>query len=324
MAGVTHGIVVAAHGWRWAWLGALGVLLALASASARSLSAMSEEERNNAFIGYSEDASRAQRPSSRVHSTHNQAAEGSWKFATREYLQSEQLKNRTEPILLSREPCVVLLPNFVRPEEAEAMIGDASPRLRSQRFRDQPDTRTSWGTVLWGKGFAHDTIAKSENLVRAARSDGLEVKRYQVGEKYNSHHDYFSSPGKELPDDRIATFLIYLKSAEEGGETIFPWAGGKERIDPNTGWPYRPLDYNNECEPPTTPESAVKVAVPTGYAVLFYNTKKDGSVDPYSQHGSCPVKEGEKWTATVWTRGANRFDPNDKWKESDIINMCYS
>ena len=53
---------------------------------------------------------------------------------------------------------------------------DASPRLRSQRFRDQPDTRTSWGAVLWGKGFAHDTIAKSENLVRAARSDGLEVK----------------------------------------------------------------------------------------------------------------------------------------------------
>jgi hypothetical protein len=52
--------------------------------------------------------------------------------------------------------------------------------------------------------------------------------------------------------------------------------------------------------------------------------QKDGQVDPYSQHGSCPVKHGEKWTATVWTRGKNRFDPLDKWKESDVINMCYS
>ena len=80
-----------------------------------------------------------------------------------------------------------------------------------------------------------------------------------------------------LPTESITIFWIAptldLQSAEEGGETIFPWAGGKEAIDPNTGWPDRPLDYNNECNPGTTPESAVKVMVPKGYAVLFYNTK---------------------------------------------------
>jgi hypothetical protein len=37
------------------------------------------------------------------------------------------------------------------------------------------------------------------------------VQRYRIGEKYNSHHDYFSSPTSQLKDDRIATFLIYLK-----------------------------------------------------------------------------------------------------------------
>ena len=92
-----------------------------------------------------------------------------------------------------------------------------------------------------------------------------------MGEKYNSHHDYFSNPKSQMKDDRIATYLIYLQSAEKGGETFFPWAGGKEKIDPNTGWPYRPLDYNRECEE-AQPESAVKVAVPAGSAVLFYNT----------------------------------------------------
>ena len=108
----------------------------------------------------------------------------------------------------------------------------------------------------------------------------------------------------------------------------------------------------------------MKVAVPTGYAVLFYNTlvrvaplvvvavcvvegwcsrrvadaelkltglvdlwqcamsQPSGEVDPYSQHGSCPVKRGEKWTATVWTRGSNRFDPEDRWKTSELLQLC--
>jgi hypothetical protein len=66
--------------------------------------------------------------------------------------------------------------------------------------------------MLWGKANrASETVEKAQSLVRAARSDGLEVKRYRIGEKYNSHHDYFSSPNQQLKDDRIATFLIYLQ-----------------------------------------------------------------------------------------------------------------
>uniref|UniRef100_A0A7S0QVX4 Fe2OG dioxygenase domain-containing protein n=1 Tax=Pyramimonas obovata TaxID=1411642 RepID=A0A7S0QVX4_9CHLO len=267
---------------------------------------LSESERASAFVGYSEKHV------------------GSWDTVTdKEFLESEGYKNLTEPILLSKSPCAILLPNFIKPEDAKQMINRATPKLRSQRFHDQPDTRTSWGTVLWGNDdLSGGTVRRSEQLVQAARSDGLEVKRYRVGEKYNSHHDYFSGPAKQLKDDRIATFLIYLQSAEVGGETFFPWAGGKEKIDPRTGWPYRPLDYNRECDPEGQPEGAVKVAVPTGSAVLFYNTLPNGEVDPYSQHGSCPVKVGEKWTATVWTRGKDRFDPNDRWKYAEILKMC--
>ena len=41
----------------------------------------------------------------------------------------------------------------------------------------QPGTRTSYGTMLWGKeNAAPDTVDKAQSLVRAARSDGLEVK----------------------------------------------------------------------------------------------------------------------------------------------------
>jgi hypothetical protein len=62
---------------------------------------------------------------------------GGWEFASREHLAAEQLQNRTEPILLSKSPCVLLLPNFVDPKAAELMMRDSVGTLRSQEFRDQ-------------------------------------------------------------------------------------------------------------------------------------------------------------------------------------------
>ena len=35
-------------------------------------------------------------------------------------------------------------------------------------------------------------------------------------------------------------------------------------------------------------------------AVLFYNVLPDGNVDDFSQHGSQPIKEGEKFLANLW------------------------
>jgi len=37
-----------------------------------------------------------------------------------------------------------------------------------------------------------------------------------------------------------------------------------------------------------------------GDALMFYSLKPDGSEDPSSLHGSCPVIKGEKWSATKW------------------------
>ncbi|KAK3272609.1 hypothetical protein CYMTET_19106 [Cymbomonas tetramitiformis] len=266
---------------------------------------ITDAERRNAFIGYSEKTRLVENLPQK--------------------LDIEKL-NSSEPILLSKTPCAYLLPQYISEQEATDLIEQANPRLRSQQFRDQPDTRTSWGATFYGQpeSLTYQIIKRSENMVQTARSDGIEVKRYRVNEKYNSHHDYFSSPTNKLKNERVATFLIYLKTAEVGGETMFPWAGGKETIDPRTGWPYRPLDYNKECEPGTMPESALKVKVPTGSAVVFYSLHQNGTVDPYSQHGSCPVTEGEKWTATVWTRATDAMNPSENWKTADLLARCES
>lgn len=53
--------------------------------------------------------------------------------------------------------------------------------------------------------------------------------RYEVGQQYKPHFDYFSNDANGAPfigssGNRMATVLTYLSTPEEGGETVFPEA----------------------------------------------------------------------------------------------------
>lgn len=56
-------------------------------------------------------------------------------------------------------------------------------------------------------------------------SGTLQVLRYELGQKYDAHHDVGeldSKSGQQLAADggfRAATALLYLSDVEEGGET---------------------------------------------------------------------------------------------------------
>ena len=39
-----------------------------------------------------------------------------------------------------------------------------------------------------------------------------------------------------------------------------------------------------------------------GDALLFFSLLPNATTDPLSLHGSCPVIQGEKWSATKWIR----------------------
>lgn len=65
---------------------------------------------------------------------------------------------------------------------------------------------------------------------------------------------------------RIATFLMYLNDVPEGGSTIFP-------------------------------ELNLKVAPKKRDALVFYNCKPNGEVDPLSMHQGEKVYKGPKWIA---------------------------
>jgi prolyl 4-hydroxylase len=46
--------------------------------------------------------------------------------------------------------------------------------------------------------------------------------RYEVGEKYNTHHDYLDHHVERIPGVRLLTVYFYLNDVPAGGGTYFP------------------------------------------------------------------------------------------------------
>jgi prolyl 4-hydroxylase len=62
------------------------------------------------------------------------------------------------------------------------------------------------------------------------------------------------------------------------------------------GWESQPKDDTfSDCA-----RKGLAVKPVKGDAVLFFSLHVNGVPDPLSLHGSCPVIEGEKWSAPKW------------------------
>lgn len=128
---------------------------------------------------------------------------------------------------------------------------------------------------------AEDLVIQAVNRCIAEASgtqyawgEPLHVLRYRPGQQYRPHHDAhaFGAPEKR----RIATALLYLNDAYEGGETHFP-------------------------------EIGVTVRGAVGDLLIFHNLTADKLPDPRMTHAGLPIARGEKWLATRWIRGSDYF-----------------
>jgi prolyl 4-hydroxylase len=126
---------------------------------------------------------------------------------------------------------------------------------------------------------AEDLVIQSVNrcIAEATGTDyrwgePLHVLRYRPSQQYRPHHD---AHGVGPPEKRrLATALLYLNDAYEGGETNFP-------------------------------ELGVTVRGAVGDLLVFHNLTADKMPDPRMTHAGLPVTRGEKWLATRWIRGSN-------------------
>lgn len=108
--------------------------------------------------------------------------------------------------------------------------------------------------------------------------EGIQILHYGTGGEYKPHFDFFpyEEPGSATHlakgGQRVVTVVMYLNDVEEGGETLFPRAGGF-RVMPRKGW-----------------------------AAYFSYCDAAGRVDAATLHAGAPVLAGEKWIATKWIR----------------------
>ncbi|XP_057449596.1 probable prolyl 4-hydroxylase 9 [Lotus japonicus] len=203
--------------------------------------------------------------------------------------------------VLSWNPHALYFPNFATAEQCESIIETAKEGLKPSTLvlrvgeTDESTTgiRTSSGVFISAfedKTGVLDVI--EEKIARATKiprthGEAFNVLRYKVGQKYSSHYDALHpdiyGPQKS---QRMASFLLYLSDVPEGGETMFPFENGL-----NMDGSY----YYEKC-------IGLKVKPRKGDGLLFYSLFPNGTIDPMSLHGSCPVIKGEKWVATKWIR----------------------
>eukprot|EP00873_Tetraselmis_striata_P012161 jgi/Tetstr1/432425/TSEL_000188.t1 len=84
--------------------------------------------------------------------------------------------------------------------------------------------------------------------------------------------------------DRVATFLMYLKEPEAGGETAFPRSAATAAA--------------------TTAAMSQGISLPYGSHIEGFAELIHAVVDLTALHASCPVLAGEKWVATKWMRSS--------------------
>lgn len=190
---------------------------------------------------------------------------------------------------LSVDPSICSLPGFVPQVACDWLIGRAAGRTRQAEIYDsetgerRPDPQRDNSVLGFTfKDFDLVIVAIRARIaaamrVQANRLEPAQVMHYAPGQKFGRHYDFLdvSFPGfaAELAarGQRVATFLIYLNTGFEGGETDFPAVGITYKGQPGDG-------------------------------LMFRNVDSAGVPDRRTLHAGLPPLSGEKWLFSQWIR----------------------
>jgi len=113
--------------------------------------------------------------------------------------------------------------------------------------------------------------------IRIAYSEGIQAQRYDLGQEFKAHTDYFEPGTAEYLEhaartgNRTWTFMVYLNEGMEGGATKF-------------------CNIDRDFFPKK------------GRAVIWNNLYPDGTPNPDTLHHGMPVTRGHKTIITKWFR----------------------
>ena len=115
------------------------------------------------------------------------------------------------------------------------------------------------------------------NGIDPAYGEPCQGQRYDVGQEFKAHTDYFTPGGPDyekfcsVSGQRTWTFMIYLNAVEAGGATRFKVIG--KTFQPEVG---KLLCWNN--------------------------ARADGTMNPATLHHGMKVRKGAKYIITKWYR----------------------
>lgn len=180
---------------------------------------------------------------------------------------------------------IFTLDDFMSAAECEAIArlidGSLRPSTLTRQSRADKAYRTSRTSDL--SLLKDPAVAALDRKIAAAvgirlpYSEGIQGQRYDVGQEFREHTDYFAPESEEMRaygrdrGNRTWTFMVYLNDVESGGGTSFV------RLN--------------------------QVVVPRqGRALAWNNLLPGGKPNPDTLHAGLPVETGHKLVITKWFR----------------------
>ncbi|KAF7813706.1 putative prolyl 4-hydroxylase 4 [Senna tora] len=204
---------------------------------------------------------------------------------------------------VSWKPRAFVYEGFLTDLECDHLISLAKSELKRSAVADNESGKSKLSEVRTSSGMfipknkdpivsgIEDKIS-SWTFLPKENGEDIQVLRYEHGQKYDPHYDYFvDKVNIARGGHRIATVLMYLTNVTKGGETVFPNA---EEPPTRHRGSERSHDLS-ECA-----KKGIAVKPRRGDALLFFSLLPNATPDTESLHAGCPVIEGEKWSATKW------------------------
>lgn len=174
------------------------------------------------------------------------------------------------------------LENFMSPDDCDRIVELSATSLRRSTVSTGDYAYRTSSTSDLSLMDHPDVESLDEKIartlgVRLAYSEGIQAQRYEVGQEFRKHTDYFNPGTAEMREfaekagQRTWTFMVYLNEDMMGGGTKF-WLIDKT----------------------FTPKK--------GMAVIWNNLHPDGSPNPATLHSGLPVESGHKIIITKWFR----------------------